>query len=198
MSHNYTSTDTLRSTLRISKANAKKALRLNLPAANPVERLKFGKLDYAPINRFAWHGDDSGNAFSDGRFKDLVALMEGEADLVLNWEGEALCGVRIRNGKFTECEVVTTLAPEKIVKATTATKTAGKAKPGGATGDDLTSVVGIHVAMVKQAKGHTREPTNKEHDGMDGLDRIDYWQYGYRTALEEFAARIVAAGYQPQ
>ncbi len=56
--------------------------------------------------------------------------------------------------------------------------------------DDLSTVTGIHAAMVKQASTCPREPTVQEHDGMDGLDRIDYWQYGYRAALQEFAARI--------
>ncbi len=111
MSHNYSYTDTLRSTLRISKANAKKARRLNLPQGNPLVDLKFGTDGYAPIKNFAYHGEDTGHAFLDGRFRGLVALLEGEADLVMYWESESLCGVRIRDGVFTECEVVSTLAP---------------------------------------------------------------------------------------
>jgi hypothetical protein len=77
------------------------------------------------------------------------------------------------------------------VKPAKVSKT-GKVKAAGLV-DDLTTAAGIYAAMVKQASGSTREPTNDEHEDMDGLDRTDYWQYGYEAALREFAARINVA-----
>lgn len=55
--------------------------------------------------------------------------------------------------------------------------------------EDLTTVEGIRAALLATAP---REPTDKEDEGLDGLDRQEYFCEGYRVALAEFAARLVA------
>lgn len=57
--------------------------------------------------------------------------------------------------------------------------------------DNLTTPSAIREAMLR---AETREPTDAEYDGMDGLDRVDYFVRGYKTALQEFAMRLPWAG----
>lgn len=114
MSYNIDSIETLSSTLRISQKNAKRAKRIYMPEGNPIEGLVFGEDGYAKIERFEWCGECSGNAYHDGRLERLVKLLEGDADLILTWEGgDSHTGLRIRSGKMTECDVIMTLAPEE-------------------------------------------------------------------------------------
>ena len=117
MSYNIDTIDTLCSTLRISRKNAEKAISLTgLPEIHPlddIDGLEFGDDGYAKIERFSWCGEGSGWAFKS-TLRKFVALLEGDADLILTWEGgDSHSGVRIRGGKMTQCEVVMTLAPEK-------------------------------------------------------------------------------------
>jgi hypothetical protein len=115
VSYNITSTDTRTSTLRISRKNARKAQKIELPEgmADVVDRLKFGPDGYAPIERFWWYGESSGNAHGDGRLDAFVALTEGDADVILTWEGgDSHSGLRIRNGKAYPCDVRIELASD--------------------------------------------------------------------------------------
>lgn len=57
--------------------------------------------------------------------------------------------------------------------------------------NDLTTPAGIRDALLRV---DSREPTDDEHEGMDGLDRCDYFQRGYETALREFALRLPWSG----
>ncbi len=112
MSFNIDHVETLTSTLRISKKNAKKAEKLGLPEGNHLYALTFGEDGYSPVPRFQFSGEGSGHAFPE-LFRKFAALHEGDADLIMTWEGgEAHGGVRIRSGKMKECDVVMTLAPE--------------------------------------------------------------------------------------
>lgn len=105
----------LRSTLRISKKNAKKAKRLQLPGCSPVDRLRFGKSEYANLTGFAWYDEDSADAYADGRLASLVALLEGDAELVFVWDDDSITGLRIVDGKMMECAVKIFLeVPETI------------------------------------------------------------------------------------
>lgn len=111
MSYNIDSVRALSSTLRISKKNAKKAAKLELPELHPLDDLVFGDDGYAPVD-FGWSGECSGNLYTETLPK-FVKLIEGDADLVFTWEGgDSHTGMRIRSGKAVECEVVMTLAPE--------------------------------------------------------------------------------------
>lgn len=114
MSYNIDNIETLKSTLRISRANADKANELDLSETNPTNwpGLVFGEDGYANIYAFHWSGEGSGRAWRDTA-PAFVKLLEGDADLILTWEGgDSHSGVRIRSGEMRECEVIMTLAPE--------------------------------------------------------------------------------------
>jgi hypothetical protein len=180
MSTNISYIDTWKSTLRISKTNAKKARRdIEMPSSHNLDDLVFGSDGYAPIKRFSFEGNSSGWAYGDGRLAAFVALLEGDADLVLTWaDGEWQDGLRIRDGKMTACKVITALEPEKPTK-----KKRGK-------GPELTTVAGIRAALFKAAR-RPRDLTNYEvNQALDGLDRLNYWSDGYSKALREFAKRL--------
>jgi hypothetical protein len=113
LSTNITHINTLRSTLRISKRKAAKARKLYLPELNPLDGLEFGDDGFAPIPRFWWCGESSGNRYHDVEWDAFIALTEGEADLILFWEGgDFVTGARIRDGVVSECEVRMELAEE--------------------------------------------------------------------------------------
>ncbi len=123
MSFNISHTETLCSTLRISRENVAKAEEIELPELNPLDDLEFGEDDYATIEELSWSSEGSGNAHEDGRLAAFVALTEGEADIIFTWEGgEAHSGLRIREGKMAECEVVMALAPEEAPTSKTTKK----------------------------------------------------------------------------
>jgi hypothetical protein len=97
MSYNIDHVTTLSSTLRISRENADKARLLDMPECNNLDDLKFGEDDYAPISTFWFYGECSGHAY-DKVLDDYVALLEGDADLILFWEGGEMacrCATRL-------------------------------------------------------------------------------------------------------
>ncbi len=121
MSTNITDVKTLRSTLRISKANLAKARKMaddgELPEGDP---LTGGGKTHRVVNGFArlpafhWYGESSGNLYQDGTLARFVALTEGEADLFFTWEGgDFFTGLRVRDGATKECDVVMGLAKEE-------------------------------------------------------------------------------------
>jgi hypothetical protein len=115
MSTNIDHVEVLKSTLRISEANATKAKALDLPES-ALFGLKFEPNGYAPLPRFFWYGERSGNAYHDGTLEKFVGLTEGDADVIFVWEGgNGFTGLRIRNGTMKECDVVMTLAPEESI-----------------------------------------------------------------------------------
>lgn len=114
MGTNIDHAEVLRSTLRISAENAAKAERLTLPEGHPLDGLTFGEDGYAKLDRFWWYGERSGSLYNDDTLAKFVQLTEGEADIIFTWEGgEFHTGLRIRDGKMKECEVVMALAPEE-------------------------------------------------------------------------------------
>ncbi len=118
MSYNIDNVQVLSSTLKISEKNAKKAWKLGPPEGIlDINDLVFDDDGYTNLNQFDWCGAGSGNMYSDGTFEKFVAFTEGDADLILTWEGgDSHTGLRIRNGKMRECEVIMTLAPENDEK----------------------------------------------------------------------------------
>ncbi len=62
------------------------------------------------MNNFRWRGEGSGNSWEEYFLPDVVPLLRGEAELVVVWEGgDSFGGIRIKNGKATEHEVVHSL-----------------------------------------------------------------------------------------
>jgi len=111
MSSSIQSVNTLSSTLRISKENATSARGdLDLPEANPLDRLKFDESGFAAIKHFSWcyMGSTDMNVL-----RQFAALTEGDADLVFLWDGGWTTGAQIRSGVVTECDVAMTLVPKK-------------------------------------------------------------------------------------
>lgn len=63
------------------------------------------------LHGFWWHGECSG--WYEDALVELLAEFEGEADLVLTWEGgEFFTGLRLRDGTVTRHEVVMELGDE--------------------------------------------------------------------------------------
>lgn len=61
---------------------------------------------------FWWYGEGSGRTFHD--LKDVLSTFNGEADLVLTWEGgDSHTGLLLRNHIVTEHVVVMALGAEK-------------------------------------------------------------------------------------
>lgn len=59
-------------------------------------------------SKLRWRGEGSGSYYDT--FKDILSQMDGEAELVLIWEGgDSIGGLRIRNGEVTEHEVLFSL-----------------------------------------------------------------------------------------
>lgn len=117
MGYSITTTDTLSSTLRITKTAYLRWKEQHLPESNPLDRLSlkdFGALptcqngheqdrdkpfcpecgvpvqaveSTAPIERFFWGGVGSSNYYHDGTLGRLAADLEGEADIIFTWEG---------------------------------------------------------------------------------------------------------------
>jgi hypothetical protein len=62
--------------------------------------------------RIDWTGEGSGHTFDE--FKECLKSFNGTADMVLTWEGgDSHSGLRVRNGKVTEHEIVMALGKEK-------------------------------------------------------------------------------------
>lgn len=63
---------------------------------------------------FWWNGEGSGRSYP--LLKEVLASFNGEADLVLTWEGgDSFSGLRLRDHKVTEHEVVMSLgAPKRV------------------------------------------------------------------------------------
>lgn len=61
--------------------------------------------------QFWWSGEGSGRCTDE--LEQTLAAFEGDADLVLTWEGgDSHTGLRLRNHKVTKHEVVMALGPE--------------------------------------------------------------------------------------
>lgn len=68
--------------------------------------------DWNIEKEFWWHGEGSGWAFE--ALLDTLSSFDGEVDLVLTWEGgDSHSGLRLRDHKVTEHEVVMTLGKAK-------------------------------------------------------------------------------------
>lgn len=64
---------------------------------------------------FWWNGEGSGSSYEV--LKEVLASFNGEADLVLTWEGgDSFSGLRLRDHKVTEHAVVMTLGDEREVR----------------------------------------------------------------------------------
>ncbi len=117
MSHDITAIRVIRTNLRISKKNYRRALGVRRPEANPLTTISEGDF----VDGFAkvemdWVGEGAGNRFHDGSFDAFVRYLEGEAELVLVWEGgDSFSGIRICDGVATRSEVQFSLvdAPRK-------------------------------------------------------------------------------------
>ena len=84
------------------------------PEVAPFEELEFGEDGYASLERFWFYGECSGTAWEEGVFEIYASATEGEADLLVTWEGgDSFSGVRIRDGKVTQHKVATTLGDEE-------------------------------------------------------------------------------------
>lgn len=80
------------------------------PEACPFEVLDFGEDGYAEIASWHFYGEGSGRAFRDGSFATFAEATEGDADIVLTWEGgDSHSGVRVKDGKVTFHKVVLAL-----------------------------------------------------------------------------------------
>lgn len=117
MGYSIDSTDTLSSTLRISRTNFLKWKERDLPEMNPIENLSLEDFPLvkcsngheqegvkpfcsdcgetisglddssAALERFSWGGVASSHHYSDGTLAQLAADLEGEADIIFTWEG---------------------------------------------------------------------------------------------------------------
>jgi hypothetical protein len=68
--------------------------------------------DHIYPKHFWWQGEFSGRTH-ETLYDEVLPQFEGEADLVLIWEGgDGINGLRLRDGKVTEHEVVQTLGKE--------------------------------------------------------------------------------------
>lgn len=68
---------------------------------------------FLPGKYIAWSGEGSGHAYDLLRDK-ILSRFEGDADLVLTWEGgDSHSGLRLRDGRVTEHEVVMSLGKER-------------------------------------------------------------------------------------
>jgi hypothetical protein len=80
------------------------------PEAWPFEDLDFDEDGYAEIDSWNFYGEGSGWAFRDGSFAEFAQATEGEADIILTWEGgDSHSGARIKDGKVTFHKVVMAL-----------------------------------------------------------------------------------------
>lgn len=123
MSYNIDHIEVLSGALSIRVADLRRlrrALKETAPKNCFLDDLasKLEKIDEPPKEmtidsaRFWWHGEGSGNSYSDVFLPAVVPCLRGTADLVLTWEGgDSVSGLRIADGKATECKVVQTLAP---------------------------------------------------------------------------------------
>ncbi len=60
--------------------------------------------------RFWWSGEWSGNSWNEVFIKKVAPKILGTLEAVVTWEGgDSHSGLRIRNGKVTEPDVVMTL-----------------------------------------------------------------------------------------
>jgi hypothetical protein len=67
---------------------------------------------YVHLTNFWWYGEGSGR--SEDALYALLEEFEGDADLVLTWEGgDSFTGVRLRDGEVTHHEVRMALGEEK-------------------------------------------------------------------------------------
>ena len=99
---------------KAKRAAAKAAKQEWAPECSPFEDLTFGEDGYAALARFWFYGEGSGAAWSEGVFDIYAKATEGEADLLVTWEGgDSFSGVRIHDGKMTRHKVVMTLGEEE-------------------------------------------------------------------------------------
>ena len=107
-----THTEARRSTLRISQWNAGRARKLKLPERQKVPET-FDEQGYSAFV-IDFSGTGSGTAYPK-KFELLVALLEGDADVFIIWEGGAeVSGGRIRSGAWTECVVEMVLVDRAV------------------------------------------------------------------------------------
>ena len=119
MGTNIADTTVIKSTLAIDENNALPMLKLRLPASfrDQIEHLIYGDNGRARLADFRWCGEGSGYAANHGTLEKVIALTEGDADLLLTWEGgNGHTGLRVRGGTVKECGVVLALEPEEPAK----------------------------------------------------------------------------------
>lgn len=116
MSYNITRTITISSTLRLPREHWEKAEAIEAPDDSFVERLCESSFvdSYAPIKDFAFRGEFSGTAYNNGALASLVALLQGDAEVIFVWEsGDYVSSIRIKDGVMTECDVGYVLREKK-------------------------------------------------------------------------------------
>lgn len=68
------------------------------------------------IAKMWWSGEGSGSGLTVLQ-NEILPLTLGHADILLTWEeGDSFSGLRVEDGKVTECDVVQTLQPKRAAQ----------------------------------------------------------------------------------
>lgn len=123
MSYNIESTNTLACSLTMTKEAVQKWgprwKELAEGVAGDVEmfeeELETGEEGPFGLDAFRWDGENSGRSYEKKVFREFVADLQGEADIVLIRDGE-MTGLRIKDGNAVEHEVSLALGDPKTKK----------------------------------------------------------------------------------